>query len=197
MPAPPGPLASGTGPSISATVVVMLRIALFLGVLGFASSASAQSYATQVRSGLDAIGRGDRDAGLRSLREAVATDPSRPDAICYLAEAFRMNGDLTGAIDNFNMCLTVARAANDRAFTARAMHGVASTFERMPDEHLNDAREAWLNYTRFCESNTGVGHVEIGRARVTAIDTVIELSRVSAEVAARIEARSRAAATTR
>lgn len=173
----------------------MLRTALVFGVLVLASAptlAQAQTYATRVRSGLDAIGRGDRDAGLRSLREAVATDPSRPDAICYLAEAFRMNGDLTGAIDNFNMCLTVARAANDRPFTARAMHGVASTFERMPDEHLNDAREAWLAYTRFCESNS-VGHAEIGRARVTAIDTVIELGRVSTEVAGRIAARSRAA----
>ena len=174
----------------------MLRIALVLGVLSLAASpslAQAQTYATQVRTGLDALGRGDRDAGLRSLREAVATDPSRADAICYLAEAFRMTGDLTGAIDNFNMCLTVARASNDRPFTARAMHGVASTFERMPDEHLNDAREAWLAYTRFCESNAGVGHPEIGRARVTAIDTVIELGRVSTEVHGRIEARARAA----
>jgi len=172
----------------------MLRIALVLSVLLVASPALAQTYPTQVRSGLDALSRGDRDAGLRSLREAVATDPSRPDAVCYLAEAFRMSGDLTGALDNFSMCLTIARAANDRPFTARAMHGVASTFERMPDEHLTDAREAWLAYTRFCESNTGVGHPEIGRARVTAIDTVIELGRVSTEVAGRIEARSRAAA---
>jgi hypothetical protein len=174
----------------------MIR-ALWLSLLlvpaapALAQSTGASSYATQVRSGLDALSRGTRDAGMRSLREAIATDPSRPEAICYLAEAFRVAGDLTGALDNFNMCLNVARSANDHAFVARAMHGVASTFERMPDEHLDDAREAWLAYARYCESNHGAGHAEIGRARVTAIDTVIELGRVSTEIAGRIAERAR------
>jgi tetratricopeptide (TPR) repeat protein len=176
----------------------MLRTALLaalasLFVLSAASAVVAQepTYETQVRSGLDALVRGDRDAGMRSLREAIATNPSRPEAICYLAEAFRVQGDLTGALDNFNMCLNVARSARDTHFVGRAMHGVASTFERMPVEHLNDAREAWLAYTRYCEMNVGVGHPEIGRNRVTAIDTVIELGRVTEEVRARIEARTR------
>lgn len=177
----------------------MFRAALLTLLLGsLASTAAAQTptdatptYEAQVRSGLDALTRGDRDAGMRSLRDAIAANPSRPEAICYLAEAFRANGDLTGALDNFNTCLTIARSANDTAFVARAMHGVASTFERMPEEHVNDARAAWLAYTRYCEMNVGVGHPEIGRNRVTAIDTVIELGRVTAEVRARIDARAR------
>lgn len=176
----------------------MIRALLVLTLLLAPVEALAQSsssYATQVRSGLDALARGTRDAGMRSLREAIASDPSRPEAICYLAEAFRLQGDLTGALDNFNMCLNVARAARDHAFVGRAMHGVASTFERMPDEHLDDAREAWLAYARYCDMNPGAGHPEIGRARVTAIDTVTELGRVSAEVAGRIAERARVSAT--
>jgi hypothetical protein len=176
----------------------MIRLLLALAlVLSSAAAARAQdpTYAVRVRSALDAIGRGDRDGGVRGLREAIANEPSRPDAICYLAETFRMGGDLTGAIDNFQMCLSVARAANDLGFVARAMHGVASSFERLPDEHLNDAREAWLAYQRFSEANPSVGHASIGRDRVTAIDTVIELERLTAEVGARIEARRLAAST--
>jgi hypothetical protein len=173
----------------------MLRLALVL-VLSSAAPALAQAptYEARVRTALDTISRGDRDGGVRGLREAIAESPSRPEAICYLAEAFRLAGDLTGAIDNFNMCLNVARSANDRGFVARAMHGVASTFERMPDEHLNDAREAWLAYQRYCEANPTVGHATLARDRVTAIDTVIELGRVAGEVRTRIEARAAAAA---
>lgn len=169
-------------------------LAILLTALLAAPALAQETYEAQVRSALDAIGRGDRDGGVRGLREAIAATPSRPDAICYLAEAFRIAGDLTGALDNFNMCLSVARSANDRGFVARAMHGVASTFERMPDEHLNDAREAWLAYQRYCDMNPTVGHASIGRDRVTAIDTVMELERVTAEIRGRIEARARAGA---
>jgi hypothetical protein len=171
-----------------------LALALVLTVVLPASARAQTSYEARIRTALDTVSRGDRDGGVRGLREAIADSPSRPEAICYLAETFRMAGDLTGAIDNFNMCLNVARSANDRGFVARAMHGVASTYERMPDEHLNDAREAWLAYQRYCEANPTVGHATLGRDRVTAIDTVLELNRVSAEVRGRIEERARAAA---
>lgn len=173
-----------------------MRIALVLAafVVLSASSASAQTYEARVRQAIVQINAGNRDAGLAALRTAVAESPSRPDAICHLGEAYRLGGDFTAALDNFQACLRVARSASSQLFTARALHGIASTFERMP-EHLADARTAWLEYVRFADGATGVASSQIGRERVTAIDVVSEQEHVYVEVRQRIAERERVSST--
>lgn len=179
----------------------LLPFVLCLSTLGAASFAIAPtvahaqtatpSYDSRLRAAAMQLVAGNREAGLTGLRTAVAENPSRPDAICYLAEAYRIGGDFVAALDNFEACLRVARSASNPAFTARAMHGIASTFERMP-EHLNDARTAWLEYARFADGASGVAPPGIGRERVTAIDVVTEQEHAYVEVRARIAERERA-----
>jgi hypothetical protein len=177
-----------------------MRIALsalvMLSALASAASAAAQAptYEARIRQAAVQIATGDRQTGMATLRTAVAESPSRPEAICYLAEAYRLGGDFVAALDNFQACLRVARSANNTAYVARAMHGVASTFERMP-EHLTDARTAWLEYARFADGATSVASAQIGRERVTAIDVASEQEHVYVEVRQRIAERERLAST--
>jgi hypothetical protein len=147
-------------------------------------------YLAAVGRGLAAIASGDRAAAATAFREAVQTNPSRPDAVCFLAEVQRAGGDSTGALDGFQACLRVARAASDARWTARAMHGVASTLELMP-ERAEEARTAWQEYVRFADANTAVASPQVGRSRITSIDQVAELERVTAEVRQRIADRER------
>jgi uncharacterized protein HemY len=165
-----------------------------LAALSTSAEAQTTTYEARIRSAAVQIATGDREAGLATLRTAVAESPSRPEAICYLAEAYRLGGDFVAALDNFEACLRVARSASNTAYVARAMHGVASTFERMP-EHLNDARNAWLEYARFADGATSVASAQIGRERVSAVDVVAEQERVYVEVRQRIAERERVAAT--
>jgi hypothetical protein len=176
---------------------IALSLALMLVTLaGGAASAMAQAqpYEARIREAAVQIATGDRQTGMATLRTAVAESPSRPEAICYLAEAYRLGADFVAALDNFQACLRVARSANNPAYVARAMHGVASTFERMP-EHLADARTAWLEYARFADGAASVASAQIGRERVTAIDVVSEQETVYVEVRQRIAERERVAAT--
>ena len=158
------------------------------------AEAQATTYEARVRQAAVQIATGNREGGLTALRTAVADSPSRPEAICYIAEAYRIGGDFVAALDNFQTCLRVARSASSPAFIARAMHGVASTFERMP-EHLTDARTAWLEYARYVDGATSVASAQIGRDRVTAIDVAAEQERVYVDVRQRIADREHLAAT--
>jgi hypothetical protein len=159
----------------------------------FSSVASAQetTYAARMRSAMDAASR-DRDGAMRTLREAITADPSRPDAYCVLAEVYRLGTDYTSALDNFQQCLTVSRSAHSSGWAARAAHGVASTFERMGTEHLSDARNAWLAYERLTEDPLVLP--EIGRERESVIDTITALAERVAVVRGRIADREAAAA---
>lgn len=168
-------------------------VVLALSTLFLSSVASAQetTYAAQMRSAMDAVSR-DRDGAMRTLREAIAADPSRPDAYCVLAEAYRIASDYTSALDNFQTCLTVSRSAHSTSWAARAAHGVASTFERMGTEHLSDARNAWLAYERLTEDPLVL--TEIGREREAVIDAITALAERVAVVRGRIADREAAAA---
>jgi hypothetical protein len=77
-------------------------------------------------------------------------------------------------------------------FFSRALHGVASTYERMPD-HLTDARTAWMEYTHFADGAARVAPGTIGRERVSTIDVAGEQERVYVDVRARIADRQRIA----
>lgn len=189
----------------SGTLGAMRTLLLAAALLGLASTASAQvassvhaptpstpTYEQRVRTALGMIATGDRATAMTGLREAIALQPTRPEAMCALAEGYRAGGDFTAALDNFQTCLRLAREVDDVLHIARALHGVASCFERMP-EHMNDARNAWMEYARFADGATRVASAATGRERVQAIDVVTEQERVYVDVRARIAERERIA----
>jgi hypothetical protein len=153
-----------------------------------AAAASTPDYAARIGQGSSAIGAGDRPGAIVAFREAVQLEPSRPEGVCYLAAAQRLSGDMNAALDGFQACARVARAAGDGRWTGRALHGIASTLERMP-ERAADARAAWQEYVRFADSATAHAIPQVGRARITAIDQVVELERAMVEVRQRIAER--------
>jgi hypothetical protein len=103
----------------------------------------------------------------------------------------RATGDTNAALDGFQDCLRFAREADDRRFVGRALHGLASTLERMP-ERTQDARNAWQEYVRFADTSGGAADGRIGRARIEAIDAWVALEQRMVEVRARIAERERA-----
>ena len=150
-------------------------------------------YAAALGRGLTAVRAGDRGGAIAAFREAVQLQPSRPDAVCFLAEAQRASGDLAAALEGFQACARVARGWSHhdaQRWVARGLHGAASTLERMGPERQAEARTAWQEYVRFADGAAQVSSPAIGRARVTAIDQVTELERVTAEVRERIAARA-------
>ena len=75
-----------------------LSLATCLPTVALAQEAET-TYEMRIRSALDLVAS-DRDGAMRGLREAVAQDPSRPDAYCYVAEIYRLQSDLTSALDD-------------------------------------------------------------------------------------------------
>lgn len=149
------------------------------------------TYDMRIRSALDLVGS-NREGAMRGFREAVAADPSRPDAYCYVAEVYRLNADFTSALDNFQTCLNIARTAHSTSFAARGAHGVASTFERMGADHFADARNAWTAYERLTEDP--LVFPEIARERQAVIDAVVSSGERAAVVRGRIADRVAVAA---
>lgn len=171
-----------------------LGLALFVGCVAPASALAQASdlYRAHLRTGVNSVVVGDRETAERAFREAVALSPSLPDAYCYRAEMHRAGGETAAALDSFRDCLRFARETNDRRFLARALHGIASTLERMPDR-AEEAREAWREFVQFADGAAGVADPRVGRARIEAIDAWLELERRMVEVRARIAERERAA----
>jgi tetratricopeptide (TPR) repeat protein len=147
-------------------------------------------YLSALGRGLAASRSGDRPGAMAAFGEAARVLPARPEAFCLLAETHRLVGDLEAAIESFRGCLRVAREAGDARWIGRALHGIASTLERRP-ERIEEARSAWREYVLFADGAASVALPSLGRARITAIDQVIELERVSAEVRQRIVQRER------
>lgn len=170
-----------------------LSVASLVGVSSAAAQSSAPAgYHEHVRTAMSSFVVGDHDSAARHFREALALAPSQPDALCYMAEMNRATGDLSAALDGFQDCLRFAREGNDRRFVARALHGIASTLERMP-ERTEDARNAWQEYVRFADTSGGVADGRIGRTRTEVIDAWVALEQRMVEVRARIAERERAA----
>ncbi len=200
------PLTQRLLPMRNSRYALAMRAALLAFVLSMlASTASAQvaaavaahgsaepTYEERMRLATEAIAHGDRAAGMASLRTAIADSPSRPDAHCILGEGYRASGDFTAALDNFQTCLRFAREADNLLYIARALHGVASSYERMP-ERLTDARTAWMEYAHFADGASRVASAAEGRERVQAIDVASEQEHVYVDVRARIAERERIA----
>lgn len=192
-----------SGARRGATLLASALLGGLLASFGGAQEAAAQSaartsaqaspagYQEHVRTAMNSFVVGDHASASRHFREALALSPSQPDALCYLAEMHRATGDLNAAIDGFRDCLRFAREANDRRFTARALHGVASTLERMP-ERAADARSAWQEYVRFADASGGLADPRVGRTRTDVIDAWVALEQRMTEVRARIAERERA-----
>ena len=171
--------------------LLLLTFAL-TAVTSVASAQAAPTYEQRVRQATEQIAHGDRAQGMAATRDAIAEAPSRPDGYCLLAEGYRASGDFTAALDNFQTCLRWAREASNQLYQARALHGVASAYERMP-EHLADARTAWMEYAHFADGASRVASASEGRERVQAIDVAGEQERVYVDVRTRIAERERIA----
>ena len=181
--------------SIAVALSVLLAVPLVGATAALAQSTSSSApagYHEHVRTAMSSFVVGDHDSAARHFREALALAPSQPDALCYMAEMNRATGDLNGALDGFQDCLRFAREGNDRRFVARALHGIASTLERMP-ERTQDARNAWQEYIRFADTSGGLADGRIGRTRTEVIDAWVALEQRMVEVRARIAERERAA----
>jgi len=157
---------------------------------GEAAPTGADAYTTQVQAGIALLVAGDSQGAMAAFRQAMSSEPARPQAIFYLATANRMAGSFQEAITGFE------RAADNAEdlprWRARALQAVAETLERMEGQ-LEPARQAWQAYVRFADAHQAVAFPQIGRARIQAIDVVIEQERAYVEVRRRIaerEARS-------
>jgi tetratricopeptide (TPR) repeat protein len=186
----PLPSSAMTRPALTLALLVVLAPSALASAQTASAPATASSadYLAHVGRGLTASAAGDRAGAIEAFRAAVQLVPSRPEGICHLAEAQRASGDLAAALDGYEACVRVARAASDARWTARGLHGVASTLERMP-ERMQGARTAWQEYVRFADGAAAVASPAVGRARITAIDQVIELDRVMVDVRMRIAER--------
>lgn len=176
-----------------------LLLALTLPVapaLAQRASPASPEYLAQLGRGLVAMSAGDRVGAMTAFQMALQLDAARPEAVCHLAELARMNDDLPRALEGYRACARAGRNAGEPSWIARGLHGAASTLERMPDR-LAEARTAWQDYVSFADGAAAVASPAVGRARMAAIDAIVELDRVSAEVRERAEERARQAAASR
>ena len=182
---------------------MLRRPSLSLALVLLAAPASAQEsetpppgadeYTQQVQRGIAAAVSGDSSGALEAFRRAVSTDGSRPMAPYYVATLQRMGGNLDEALTGFQRAAELARSANAPAWRARALQGVAMTLERM-EGRLQDALAAWQEYVRFADANSTVAHPQLGRARVQAINIVVEQEAAYVTVRERIAEREAAQA---
>ena len=179
--------------SYARSALVLLGLIASVALVARASAQQAgHTYAQRVHTASTRLSAGDRGGAAEALREAIQHDPARAEGICLLAEVQRVSGDLFAALDGFNACLRQARAGHDAHWEARALHGIASTLERMP-ERASDARGAWQDFVTFADAHAALADPQVGRARIAAIDAAGETERVSAEVRARSAERERVA----
>lgn len=173
-----------------------------LHVSAFAQAQGRDSYASQVTGGARLILVGDFDGAVAALSEAAQSEPLKPDAFYLVGVAQKLKGDLETAIQTFRTAARIARDSNDALHEARCLHAIADTYERMAISgsgssrprgtvldmtHLNEARDAWSEVTSFAQAHTDIIKPLVSRARIQAIDQVIEQEQVYIEVRKRIK----------
>jgi len=115
----------------------------------------------------------DLDGAEVDAREALRTEPGRPEAHYYLAVALRAKGQGDEALAEYRAAAQMGSAVGEPMWQARGMQGAAETLESLPGR----------------QGNAGVLAVELPRARITAIDRASEQERVYIDVRQRIAAR--------
>ncbi|HEY8430067.1 MAG TPA: hypothetical protein VIL20_16910 [Sandaracinaceae bacterium] len=149
---------------------------------------SADEYTRRVQRGIEQLTGGDPSGAIATFREAVSLDGSRPQAPYYIGAAQRATGDLDGALTSFRQAAALAEAASLPRWQGRALHAVASTFERM-EGRIEEARAAWQAYVSFAERNAAIADPQLGLARITAIDRMNEQEQAYVAVRQRIAER--------
>ncbi len=173
------------------SLVALVITALSVPALALAQDAprpGADEYTRRVQSGIERLAGGDPAGAITTFREAVGMDGSRPQAPYYIGTAHRMSGNLAEALTSFQQAAALAQAANLPRWRARALHGVASTLERM-EGRVEEARTAWQAYASFADGNPTVADPQLGRARVSAIDLMNEQEQAYVQVRQRIAER--------
>lgn len=172
----------------SVLVAILLSTALASAQEAPATRPSADEYTRRVRRGIEQLAGGDGAGAMTTFREAAALDGSRPEAAYYTGTAHRMGGNLEQALTSFQQAAALAQAASQPRWRARALHGVASTLERM-EGRVEEARTAWQEYSRFADANQAVADPQLGRARIAAIDLMNEQEQAYVRVRQRIAER--------
>jgi len=149
---------------------------------------TASAYVLKMRAGIVQAMAGNHEAAVTTLREAVQIEPSSPDAYYYMGEAQRIQGDMAAALQSFQTSLRMA--TGDDGMRARAMHGIASTLERI-DGRSAEARTAWASLSTFADAHRDIANPEIPRARVESLDRITTLAEQYVQVRERIAARER------
>ena len=165
-------------------------------------------YMVKVQSGIRLIVQKDADGALAALREAVELDPSKSQAHYYIGTAQRQKGELQPAVESFRAAAQRAQAAGQPGRQARALFAVAETLERVATaaevevvegentagvnrEGLEKAREAWQQGMGLAQGGQGLVNPEIVRARIQAVDRVLEQDRSYADVRKKIAQREK------
>jgi len=174
--------------SLMAAALFLLAPALASAQAPAAERPSADAYTQEVQRGIEQLAGGDTAGATSTFRQALAREARRPEAPFYLATVLRMTGDLDGAVRGFTQSAALAQAASLPRWQARALHGVASTLERIAGR-IEEARAAWQAYSSFADANPTVSDAQLGRARVQAIDLMNEQEQAYVQVRRRIAER--------
>lgn len=148
----------------------------------------ADEYTQRVQTGIAALVAGDTGGARSAFTDAIGMDGNRPMAPYYLAAANRMSGNLEDALSGFRRAAELA--GEHPRWKGRALQGVAETLERIGGR-LEDVRTAWQEYVSFADANVAVTFPQMGRARVSAVNLVIEQENAYVAVRERIAARER------
>lgn len=127
-----------------------------------------ETYEEMVQRGIALLNLGDRGAARLAFEAAEQGRPDRAEAIYYQGVTHRLAAQRPDAVEDFRRAAAVAAQAAPR-WTARALHGVASTLERI-DGKLDEARTAWQALGRFARAHPEAIDPAIPDARVAAID---------------------------
>jgi tetratricopeptide (TPR) repeat protein len=174
--------------SFLSPVALVLAASLAAPALAQAPARAPDERTRHVRAAMERLSTGNAAGALEELRALTGADAEGPEARFYVATALRLSGDLEAAVAGFQQAAAAARAAGEPRWEARALEGIATTFERMPGR-LDAARAAWMEHVRFAEAHLDVADPQVGRARVQAIDIASEQETAYVEVRRRIAER--------
>jgi len=165
-------------------------------VLLFSTGALAQNqheatpYQVKIMEGIRAQVARDYNAAEVAFRDAIRSSPTEGDAHCHLAEVQRQRQRLEDALASYQACHRLAEQDAAAAYMARGLLGIFQTTMRMDGQTMEAKRTALTELVRFADTYAEVLGPEQARDMLRALDAVIELDAVSAEVRQRREARA-------